>query len=42
VFSKPLAVVTYEDVLAFCAAFPEGVRAEYKAQAANIPKVVAH
>jgi schlafen family protein len=40
-FSKPLAAVTYEDVLAFCGAFAEGVRVEYKSTPVNIPKVVS-
>jgi len=40
-FNEPLADVTYDDVLAFCQTYPEGVRAEYKRQLVNIPKVVS-
>jgi len=41
VFSKPLAAVTYDDVLQFCGTFAEGVRVEYKSTPVNIPKVVS-
>jgi len=40
-FHTPLSAVSYEDVLAFCATFTEGVRVEYKREPAHIPKVVS-
>ncbi len=40
-FTTPLSQVTFDQLLAFCQAFPEGVRVEYKREAANIPKVVS-
>src|SRR6266446_3484484 len=40
-FDKLLDHVTFNDVLAFCQQFPEGVRVEYKSEAANIDKTVA-
>jgi hypothetical protein len=40
-FNKPLETATYDDVLAFCGTFTEGVRVEYKRTPVNIPKVVS-
>jgi len=40
-FDKPLDRVTFDDVAAFCARFPEGVRVEYKREPVHIDKVVA-
>jgi hypothetical protein len=41
-FNKPLETATYDDVLAFCGTFTEGVRVEYKRTPVNIPKVVSY
>src|SRR5215831_10864271 len=40
-FNTPLSQVTYDDVIAFCRTFAEGVRVEYKREVVNTPKVVS-
>ena len=40
-FDKLLGRVTFEDLVAFCERFPEGVRVEYKREPAHIDKIVA-
>jgi schlafen family protein len=42
-FTKPLHEITFADIDAFCRAWPEGVRVEYKRElvARHIPKVVS-
>ena len=39
-FTDALSSIGFEDIENFCHAFQEGVRVEYKAQIANVPKVV--
>jgi len=41
VFDKLLDRVTFDDVVAFCERFPEGVRVEYKREPVQIDKIVA-
>jgi len=40
-FHKSLSDITFENIDAFCQAWPEGVRVEYKGAWPNIPKVVS-
>lgn len=40
-FHIPLSEVTYDQVIEFCRAFPEGVRVEYKRDVANVSKVIS-
>jgi len=41
-FTKPLSQIEYSDVVAFCAAFKEGVRVEYKSEMIkDFPKVIS-
>jgi len=39
-FNVPFAEINFDKVVAFCGAWPEGVRVDYKVEPANIGKVV--
>jgi hypothetical protein len=40
-FNTPLSEIDFDQVVAFCKGWPEGVRVEYKEEPTNIPKVVS-